>query len=92
MRRAMRRSCEEDAKNALAWFHRYFHRGKNDFDGSAPLPAPDLHMAAEVGHPLADAAETHTLGSSFRAAFCFPRRHAFALIFDLEPDLLIGKR
>ena len=49
-------------------------------------------MAAEVGHPFADAAEPHTLGSPFRAAFCFRRRHAFALIFDLQPYLLIGER
>ena len=66
--------------------------GKYDLDRRAPISAADLHEAAEIGHPLANAAETHARGSALIPTLRFREGHALALVLDLEPDLIIAQR
>src|SRR3989442_7350207 len=48
-------------------------------------------MPAQIGHAFANPTEAYARSSALIAAFLCRRRHARALIFDFEPDLLIRK-
>src|ERR1700680_497251 len=69
-----------------------FGHWEDNLDGGAPIAAADLHKAAKIRHSFANSAQAHACRSALITTFLCRRRHAPALIFYLEPYLLIAKR
>ena len=88
----IRQAAEIKQQRYLNRLHADFNTRKDDLNGRAPIAAADLHKASEIRDAFANSVQTHARRSTLVAAFLCRCGDTLALIFHLQPDLLIGKR